>query len=369
MTNYIALAIPLFFVLIGVELVIARRRKRQVYRFTDAISDLGCGVTQQVVGFPLMVALLGVYVWLFDHHRFAELSSKSLWAWGIAFLGVDFFYYWWHRASHRVNVLWAVHAVHHQSEDYNLAVALRQPLLTEYTALPFFLPLALCGIPPIVFATVHSFSTLYQFWIHTEFIERPGPLGRLLNLPSHHRVHHAINARYLDKNYGATLIVWDRLFGTFEDETERPVYGVTQPLGSFNPLWAQLEPFVALARMSWGAQRFADKLHAWWKPPDWKPHGTPVPPPPALDRAKYDVTPSRRVIAWVAVQFALIVVGTFFLLLLGARLSPLGLGAVVVLLVAATALSSAMLEGRRWAWPGELACLLGAAGVLVAHFV
>jgi sterol desaturase/sphingolipid hydroxylase (fatty acid hydroxylase superfamily) len=353
MTNYIALAIPVFLMGIGIEVLIARRVGRRPYRFADAVADLGCGVAQQAAGLPVAAALLAGYAWLWEHHRLVELRTGSPWPWLIAFVGVDLIYYWWHRLSHRVNLLWAAHVVHHQSEDYNLAVALRQAILTDYTAWPFYLPLALLGVPPIVYATIHSFSTLYQFWIHTELVGRPGPLGSVLNMPSHHRVHHAINPRYLDKNYGATLIVWDRLFGTFEEEHERPVYGVTKPLGSFNPLWAQLEPVVALARAALQAPRLVDKLRAPWMPPDWRPAGAPPHEPLALDRPKYAVAPSRPVVGYVFAQFALIIAGTFFLLLYGLRLPAPALAAAVALLLASVAVSAGLLEGRRWAWPAE----------------
>src|SRR4051812_7775689 len=164
--------------------------------------------------------------------------------WLVAIAGVDFLYYWWHRLSHRVNLLWAAHVVHHQSEDYNLAVALRQSVTTSATLFPFYALLAFAGVPPLQLAVSTSLSTLYQFWIHTELVPRVPWLERLLNSPSAHRVHHAINVRYLDKNHAATLMVWDRLFGTFEPETEAPVYGLTRPLASFNPVWSQLAGYL-----------------------------------------------------------------------------------------------------------------------------
>src|SRR6266852_2961559 len=251
MTNYIALAIPFFFLLMGVELWVAGRRGARVYRFNDALVDLSCGMTQQVL-LVFAVGLLGAcYLWLYQH-RFWSLHGPA--AWLVAFFAVDFIYYWWHRLSHRVNFLWAVHVVHHQSEDYNLAVALRQAVLSVWTIWPFHLSLALIGVPPVVFATVESFSTLYQFWIHTELVGKLGWYERAFNTPSQHRVHHAINPRYLDRNYAATLCIWDRLFGTFQEEREQTVFGLVKPLASFNPLWAQLQAWAALWRTSRGAR-------------------------------------------------------------------------------------------------------------------
>src|ERR1700722_8367252 len=224
-SGYIALAVPFFFVLIGAELAFARAKKRSVYRVGDALGDLGCGMFQQVLLLFLAGASLALYTWVFEPHRLVTWSSAAV-PWVIALVGVDFLYYWWHRLSHEVNVLWVAHVVHHQSEDYNLAVALRQAILTSFTAVPFYLPLAFLGVPPLVFASANAISTLYQFWIHTELVGKLGWFEGWLNTPSHHRVHHAVTPQYLDRNYGAILIVWDRLFGTFIREEEAPVYGI-----------------------------------------------------------------------------------------------------------------------------------------------
>jgi sterol desaturase/sphingolipid hydroxylase (fatty acid hydroxylase superfamily) len=219
MTNYIALAVPLFFVSIAVEVLIARKLRRPVYRPGDAVTDLGSGVASEMSKVFLHAFLIAGYLHLYRTHRLFELSPSSPLPWVFTFFAVDFIYYWWHRLSHEVNVLWAAHVVHHSSEDYNLAVALRQAITTNLTGIPFYLPLALIGIPPVVYYTIHSFNTLYQFWIHTQLIGKLGPVELVMNTPSQHRVHHAINPRYLDKNYGGTLMIWDRLFGTFEEET------------------------------------------------------------------------------------------------------------------------------------------------------
>ena len=363
--NPIALAIPFFFLLIGGELWLARaRHQRGLYRFHDAVTDLSCGITSQITLIFMGAFLLAGYAWVYDHYRIVTFRS-SLWPWLIASIGVDFLYYWWHRASHEVNVLWAAHIVHHQSEDYNLAVALRQAVLTHLTTLPFYLPLAFLGVPPIIYATSVAISTLYQFWIHTQLVGKiRGPVDLILNLPSHHRVHHAINPRYLDKNYGAVLIVWDRLFGTHEEEVEAPVYGITKQLGSFNPVWAQVHYWVELAQLSWRAPRFADKLRVWWKSPAWAPEGLPKPSrqevtPERFHKFGSDVTP--RVKLYVGLHFVAVSVATFCLLwwqeVLPLPMLAAGGGLVLI------ALSSfgALLEGRRWGLPVEVARLALAA--------
>ena len=204
----------------------------------------------------------------------------------VLFLGVDCAYYWFHRIAHEYNAPWAGHVVHHSSEDYNLAVALRQGTFQGLFSWVFYLPLALVGFPPAWFAAVSSFDTLYQFWIHTRLIGKLGPLEWVFNTPSHHRVHHARNPKYLDKNYAGTLIIWDRMFGTFQAEEEEPVYGLVKPLNSWNPLWANLHVWNDLFRDAWLAPRWSDKLRIWFMPPGWRPEGLPPnPSPPEVSRA------------------------------------------------------------------------------------
>lgn len=341
MHDYIALAVPFFFVLIGGEVAWARARNVRVYRFVDAITDLSCGITSQVALVFYASVLIGTYTWAFGHRVVA--LDRAWVVWLVAFVGVDFLYYWWHRASHEVNVLWAAHVVHHSSEDYNLAVALRQAVLTSWTSLPFYLPLAFLGVPPIVFAAVHSFSTLYQFWIHTELVGRVGgAAGWLLNLPHHHRVHHAINAQYLDKNYGATLIVWDRLFGTYAEEVETPVYGLTKPLGSFAPLWAQVHYWIELARMTRDA-RGLERVRVWFRSPAASGDAVPV---ARATFVKYDRPLSRRTATVLLAAYAGIVTATFLLLLFKHELSWPARGAAAFAIVLAVVGVGAVVEGR-----------------------
>lgn len=347
--NPIALAIPFFFLFIGVELLVARAMRRRVYRLNDAFADLGCGITQQVLGVFYGAALVGGHVWIHQHYRLLDTMSPLV-AWTAALLGVDFLYYWWHRASHRVRALWAAHVVHHQSEDMNLAVALRQAPLTSFTIMPFYLPLTLLGVPPFQLAIAASVNTLYQFWIHSELIPKLGPLEWVLNTPSHHRAHHGINPRYIDKNYGGTLIVWDRLFGTFEEESEPVVYGTVTPLGSFDPLWAQVHPLVELARGAWRAPRLLDKARIWFMPPEWSPAGLPAHAPPAAvtpeTRPKWDVPSSPRVGALVVALLAVAVTGTFLLLLSHRELALAHVAIAAGAILGALVLCTSLLEGR-----------------------
>jgi sterol desaturase/sphingolipid hydroxylase (fatty acid hydroxylase superfamily) len=257
---YITYAVPFFFLLIGVELAVAVWERKRYYRLHDSINDLSCGSTEQIIGIFLKGVLFAGYqgTYAFAISRGINvvdvlgLSPGGQWAAAIfLFLGVDCAYYWFHRIAHEYNAPWAGHVVHHSSEDYNLAVALRQGAFQGLFSWVFYLPLALVGFPPSWFAAIMSFNLLYQFWIHTRTIKTLGPLEWVLNTPSHHRVHHARNPKYLDKNYAGTLIIWDRMFGTFQAEEEEPVFGLTKPLNSWNPLWANLHVWRDLFRDAW----------------------------------------------------------------------------------------------------------------------
>ena len=284
--NYIALAIPVFFLLIGVELVFTRLLERDTYRLSDSVGDLSCGLLQQVTEVFLKTSVFAAYVFVYESWRQFEVPASASWAWASCYLGYDLLYYWYHRLSHEVNAGWASHVVHHQSEEYNLTVALRQSAIP--VSWVFYLPLALVGFPPQMFLVVSTIDTLYQFWIHTRLVGRLGPLEWVLNTPSHHRVHHGRNPRYIDRNHGGTLIVWDRLFGTFAEEREEPVYGITKPLASFNPLWANLHYWVEMWDVARRTARPLDRLRVLWARPGWRPAdlGGPL-QPPEVDRSSY----------------------------------------------------------------------------------
>ena len=268
--DYIALSIPVFFILIAVELGYALYKKLDFYRLNDSLSNLSQGIGSQLVGIFLKTITFFGYLYIYEHWRFYTFPN-TIWTWIILFIGVDFFYYWFHRKSHQVNALWAAHIVHHQSEEYNLTVALRQSWFQSGFSWVFYLPLAFAGFEPIMFLTVSAFNTIYQFWIHTRAIGRMGPLEWFLNTPSHHRVHHGSNPKYIDKNHAGTLIIWDRMFGTFQKEEEEVVYGITKPLASWNPVWANFHYWADLYSSSKNAHSYIDKIKIFIKAPGWFP--------------------------------------------------------------------------------------------------
>jgi sterol desaturase/sphingolipid hydroxylase (fatty acid hydroxylase superfamily) len=354
----IVLAIPVFLGLIALEFAVGLARGRNTYRLNDALASMGLGVMSQATGLFGRLLRIGIYALAFEQVALFKLPVASVWTWVFALLLYDFCYYWLHRGGHRVAVLWAAHVVHHQSEDYNLSTALRQTSSGFLLGWLFYLPMAVLGVPPLVFGVVALIDLLYQFWVHTQQIGRLGWFDRWFCSPSNHRVHHAVNERYVDKNYGGILIVWDRLFGTFEDEdaAEPCVYGTRSPLQSFNPLWANLQVYRELALDTWRARSWADKLRLWLKPPGWRPADVAQRwPKPAFDLQALRLynPPLSRMAAWTAAGlFAVVVAGTGHLLWhaheMDAAVQALGAAALVLVLW----LMGAITEPRTAAAPG-----------------
>lgn len=368
--NPIIYAIPVFFALIGLELWLAHRRRAVAYNFSDAVCSIGLGAMSQVSGIFGKLVLLGIYVAVYEHLRLLSLPADSIAVWLGGLLLYDFLYYWHHRMGHEVGVLWAAHVVHHQSEEFNLSTALRQTSSNFLFGWLFYLPMALLGFPPLVFVAVGLIDLLYQYWIHTEQIGKLGWFDRVFASPSNHRVHHGVNDRYLDRNYGGILILWDRLFGTYadEDDDEPVIYGTRSPLRRYDPIWSNLEVYAALARDSWRTRRWRDKLAVWIKPPGWKPADlAAIDPKPAFDpyaRTKYAPIVPRAVQAHVAVQFALLMLVGADCLARAEQL-PLGWGmAYVAWAIASLVALCAWLEGARHALVLDLARLVAAIAVL-----
>lgn len=357
--NWAALAIPVFLAATIFEAVLAHRRGRRLYAFGTAISDLGCGSVFQAGELVLKLLTFAAYVWLFDH-RIVDWGERSAIPWVIGILGVDFLFYWWHRSSHVVNVLWAVHGVHHQSEDYNLAVALRQPLFEPITWFAFYAVLALLGVSPVVYLVSYALNRVYQFWVHTELVNKlPAPFEWLLNTPSNHRVHHGVQPQYLDKNYGAILMIWDRMFGTFEPEGERVRYGTTIPLRSYNPLWANFEHLHRTWKLSRTTTSRAESLFAWVAHPAWVPRGgrPPEKPAPSSD-AKYQPQVPTALQVYVVAHMGLAGVALAFVVFHEHAFTLAELAFASVALIAAFVTPSALIEQRAWAVSVERVRLL-----------
>ncbi|WP_121357146.1 sterol desaturase family protein [Flavisolibacter nicotianae] len=268
-------AIPGFLLLLSLEAWFSYRENRHLYETKDTWSSLSLGIGNVVIGFATRAMIWGLFTFLY-RYRFFDLDFHVGWYWVLLFFADDFSYYWFHRTAHNVNWFWASHVVHHSSQHYNLAAALRQTWKGNATgAFLFWAWMPLLGFHPVWILFMQQISLIYQFWIHTEVVDKlPAPLEYVLNTPSHHRVHHGTNLKYLDKNHGGILIIWDRLFGTFQPEEEKPTYGLTNNIGSFNPFIVAFKTWKELlqeARRSGSIQKgFAYLI----KPPGWSHDGS-----------------------------------------------------------------------------------------------
>jgi alkylglycerol monooxygenase len=365
MSKVIVFATPVFFLLIALEFAWGLKKGRNTYRLQDMVSSIGLGMMSQFTAVFTRLLRVGIYTAVYASVSLVPLeAAREFWSawygWILALIFYDFCYYWLHRMGHESAILWAAHVVHHQSQDYNLSTALRQTSSGALLGWVFYLPMALAGVPPAVFGIVALIDLLYQFWVHTEHVPKLGWFDRWFCSPSNHRVHHAVNDAYVDRNYGGIWVVWDRMFGSFKEEGEPCVYGTRSPLKSWDPLWANAEVYSALLHDAWHARNWADKLRVFIKPPGWRPADVAARfPKPAFDlvqaQIKYEAKISRA-----AQVFGLL----SFNLLLGAVAAFLWFAddmAQSVQLVSVLALmgmlwcTNAVLQGRLHPW-------LGAAG-------
>ncbi|MED6334693.1 MAG: sterol desaturase family protein [Planctomycetota bacterium] len=271
--NMILWAIPVFGITMLIELLTSRHAAVKGYRAKDSAASLSMGVGNLVVMFSMKGLLFGLFMLVYQLRIF-DLPPGAWWVWLLLIPTEDFFYYWYHRASHEVRFFWAAHVNHHSSTHYNLSTALRQSWTGPLIGWVFWMPLPLLGFHPLMVVTAQSISLLYQYWIHTELIGRMGPFEWVFNTPSHHRVHHGRDALYLDRNHGGILILWDRLFGSFEPERARPVYGLTTDLQSHNPLAIAFHGWGELARDLRQARSWRERLCYLFGPPGWRAEGS-----------------------------------------------------------------------------------------------
>ena len=270
MVNLIHLAIPGFILLVVAEAVFDAIMRRDLYEAKDTAASLTMGVGNVIVNLVAKTMQFGLYTFLY---RFAIFPiGYRWWAWVLVFFADEFSYYWFHRTSHECRLFWASHVVHHSSQRYNLGTALRQTWTGSFMGFVFWLWMPLVGFPPMMILTMQAISLLYQFWIHTEVVRTIGPLEAVLNTPSHHRVHHASNPKYIDRNHGGTLIVWDRAFGSFEPEdmVDPPQYGLTKNIHTYNPFRIAFHEWVDMARDVRRAPGWRNKLRYVFGRPGWR---------------------------------------------------------------------------------------------------
>ncbi|MCO4291697.1 sterol desaturase family protein [Solitalea sp. MAHUQ-68] len=277
MKNLIVMAIPGFIILLIAEFIVAYLQKKhdEYFDAKDTASSISMGIGNVLIGF-VSKAMIPVALTFVFQFRFFTMPENAWWAWILCLLADDFSYYWFHRTSHSVRYFWASHVVHHSSQKYNLGTALRQTWTGNLSgSWIFWLWMPLVGFSPLMIMTMMSISLLYQFWIHTEVIKRlPKPIEFIFNTPSHHRVHHASDIQYLDRNHAGILIIWDRMFGTFVEENVHPTYGLTKNLETHNPLHIAFDEWGAVIKDVWKAPTFKAKIGYLFGPPGWSHDGS-----------------------------------------------------------------------------------------------
>ncbi|WDE00321.1 sterol desaturase family protein, partial [Thalassomonas actiniarum] len=355
--NINGLAIPLFLMFMLLEYVLLRLKGQKLHRFNDSVASLSMGMLLLISDALLKAYTFAVFIYLFDQHRLFEFPPGAAATWLIFFFAVDFCYYWFHRCAHQFNFLWGAHVGHHQSEEYNLTTALRQSAFQYAFSWVFYLPLALLGCPPQVFLVLFILLKLYQFWLHNQLINKIPYIEGILSTPSSHRVHHAKNPLYIDKNYGGTLVIWDRMFGSWQAElaSEPCHYGTSHPLKTLNPIKANLQHWWMLAKDTATTQSWRDKLRLWFKPTGWRPKdcrnketANPVPlqKTGCARREKYDPQTSLPIKCYVAFSMLMIFYLSCSFILLSPMLPTLSILVATVLIVTGLVSANALLENK-----------------------
>jgi alkylglycerol monooxygenase len=344
-------AIPVFLILILVEYFATRNRHPEYYRLNDAITNLNVGVSHLLFKLLTTGIMFGAYIWVKDN--FAVVHLSGVWAYVVVLILFDFCFYWAHRFGHEINLFWGAHIVHHQSEEYNLTVALRQSWIHSLLAFVFFLPIAFLGIDILTLGICAGINSFYQFWIHTKAINRmPKWFEAIFNSPAHHRVHHGVNPKYIDKNHGGMFIVWDKLFGTFQEEEEEPTYGITKQLNSWNPAWANVHFYADMYQDTKQYKSLKDKLKLVFAKPGWRPDylgGQLRVPEVGTTKPKYDIkAASKGLNVYVLVQFAFIIIGLTAYLYHFEKLSLFYQVLAFCVLMISTVICSAILEQKKW---------------------
>ena len=377
--SLVTLAIPFFLLAVLVELALDRWRGWGLYRLNDAIGSLSAGILSRILGLVrvgvLMLIYIPLYQWLEPTYQSFGIawSLDNPWHLALAVVAYDFCYYWKHRMAHEINILWAEHLVHHQSEDYNLTTALRQSSDLLPLGWIFYLPLLLLGMPPEVLITAGAIDLIYQFWVHTQKFPKVRWMEWFLVTPSNHRVHHAQNKVYVDRNYGGILIIWDRLFGTYQEELEQEpcIYGVRKPLNTFDPLAANLQHFRRMWLDAVHTKSWKEKFTLWFRATGYRPADAeaamPVPSGDLGNFRRFDPQIARGLRWYALAQHVCYSAATLALLWYGKTLSYGDAALLVLLLVAGLVINGRILDGetRTRSWElARLAALMAALPLL-----
>ncbi|MFT7470863.1 MAG: alkylglycerol monooxygenase [Kiritimatiellia bacterium] len=361
--DLILIAIPFFFLLIFIELAYGLLRGNNTYRLNDSINSISMGSLSRLQSLVILGFSGSIYEIIVARYQLAQLADDALWVWVSCFILYDFAYYWKHRFGHEVALFWGSHVAHHQSEDYNLSTALRQTSIDFY-GFAFYLPFFFLGFPAEILFTVVSLNLIYQFWVHTEHVPKLGPIEWLFVTPSNHRVHHARNKIYVDRNYGGVFILWDRIFGSFQEELaiEPAVFGLRKPLNSWNPIWANVHVYWRLTLDFVSMPGFANKLKLLFKPPGWRAESQQSHCKLGIEpfdlTARFDPAISSFSLVYTCVQFFFTVVLSLAVLLGAASLSYSLVSLAVIYLFFSFFVAGAWLEGKELALTLEIVRLV-----------
>ena len=357
---YIAYAAPIFTFMIFCEFVYGYFKNRNNYRLNDTFTSISLGMMSRFPAY-LQLGVQGlVYAFIWNQFNLGLLNSYTPLIWVLAFVLYDLSYYWLHRCHHEIKFLWASHVVHHHGEEFNLSTALRQTGTDFIFKWVFYTPMLFLGVPPEIFVTVAALNLIYQFWVHTEHIDRLGILDYIFVTPSNHRIHHAQNKEYIDANYGGVFIVWDILFGTFKDEKKelKPVYGTSKPLKSWNPFWANFEVWTEIFKDTWRTKSWKDKFRVWISRPKWRPKDVsekyPIQKNNLKEFKKYD--PKVTLFAKIFGFFQL-VFGSFYSQAFFFNASSMGVTEIFLIGVNVTMIlvfASLLFEGKAFGYPLEV---------------
>lgn len=357
--DLILYAIPFFFLLIVLEIGYGAMRGRNTYRLNDTINSLSMGSLSRLQGLIVLGFSGTIYELVVAHYQLAQLADNEPWVWISCFILYDLAYYWKHRLGHEVALFWGSHVAHHQSEDFNLGTALRQTSIDFYSFL-FYLPFFVLGYPAEIIFTVVSLNLIYQFWVHTEHVPKLGWIEWVFVTPSNHRVHHGRNKKYVDKNYGGVFIVWDRIFGSFQEELENEsvVFGLRKPLNSWNPLWANIHVYWRLTKDFLRAPGLKNKFKIIFMPPGWQPQGMTSNcklKTREIDlESRYDPYLSSFARSYVGIQFVITIALSLALLINAENLSYTMTSMAVLYLAFTLYVHGIWLESRRYALLLEL---------------
>ena len=364
MKSPIFYAIPFFIILVAAEAIFSYLKNRKLYRLNDTISNFSLGIGSQIAGVLFKSLIFGLYIYIYNHYTYFHLPV-TWWSFFLCLVLFDFLFYWAHRISHETNLFWGAHVVHHQSEEYNLSVALRQSWIHNLIAFFIFLPIPFLGFDPVTFLLAAGIDNLYQFWIHTRTINKlPALVEYFFNTPSHHRVHHAINPKYIDKNHAGVFIVWDRMFGTFksEENAEEIVYGITTQFKSWNPVWANLHYYQDMWDKATQMKTWREKLYMILAPPGWLPdylggfqHPKEV---DKMDVLKYDADTTSLFKAYGVMQFVLTLAGSIAYLDHFSTITTFYKLLFAAVIILSIMIIGAIFEQRKWIVWAEIVRLL-----------